>query len=225
MEASTLRMMMKAARLWGAISEDVRMLPERRDVGKALMPDEEARLFEACRESPQPSLYTAVVIYCNTGLRNAELRRARWSQVDLLKAEFQVGKSKTASGEGRIIPLNQAALGAFKDWKSRWPDAKPGDYVFPTEKLVYKGAGAPDQGVMTHYNVDPAKPLGAWKRAWSTAKKQAGVECRILDLAPLRFGVTRLDPGRHNPGNQRPSQPKDVGALQPCPAGSETAGG
>ena len=123
MEVSTLRMMMKAARLWGAISQDVRMLPERRDVGRALMPDEEKKLLDACRKSPQPSLYTAVVIFCNTGLRNAELRRARWSQVDFLKAEFQVGKSKTAGGEGRIIPLNQAALGAFKEWRSRWPDA------------------------------------------------------------------------------------------------------
>ena len=35
---------------------------------------------------------------------------------------------------------------------------------------------------MTAYDVDPGKPLGAWKRAWSTAKKQAGVECRIHDL-------------------------------------------
>jgi integrase len=35
---------------------------------------------------------------------------------------------------------------------------------------------------MTPYAVDPGKPVGAWKRAWSTAKKQAGVECRIHDL-------------------------------------------
>jgi integrase len=182
MEVSTLRMMMKSARLWGAIAQDVRMLPERRDVGRALTPDEEARLLEACRKSPQPSLYTAVVVFCNTGLRNAELRRARWSQVDFLKAEFQVGKSKTAGGEGRIVPLNQAALGAFKEWRSRWPDAKPGDYVFPTEKLMFKGAGTPEQGIMTSYDVDPGKPLGSWKRAWTSAKKQAGVECRIHDL-------------------------------------------
>jgi integrase len=182
MEVSTLRMMMKAARLWGGISEDVRMLPERRDVGKALTPDEEVRLVNACRKSAQPSLYTAVVIFCNTGLRNAELRRARWSQVDFLKAEFQVGRSKTAGGDGRIIPLNQAALRAFKEWRSRWPNAKPEDYIFPTEKLVFKGVGAPEQGVMTAYDVNPGKPLGAWKRAWSTAKKQAKVECRIHDL-------------------------------------------
>jgi integrase len=182
MEVSTLRMMMKAARLWGAISQDVRMLPERRDVGKALTPDEEKRLLEACRKSPQKALYTAVIVFCNTGLRNAELRRARWHQVDFLKAEFRVGKAKTESSEGRIVPLNQAALGAFKEWKSCWPDAKPEDYVFPTEKLAFKGEGAPEKGIMTAYAVDPGKPLGAWKRAWSTAKKQTGVECRIHDL-------------------------------------------
>lgn len=182
MEVSTLRMMMKTARLWGSISEDVRMLPERHDVGKALTRDEETRLLDACRMSPQRALYTAVVVFCNTGMRNAELRRARWHQVDFLKAEFRVGKAKTEGSEGRLIPLNQAALGAFKEWKTRWPDAKPEDYIFPTEKLVFKGVGTPEQGVMTAYDVNPSKPLGAWKRAWSTAKKQARVECRIHDL-------------------------------------------
>jgi len=182
MEVSTLRMMMKAARLWGPISQDIRMLPERHDVGKALTPDEEKRLLDACRKSPQPALYTAVVIFCNTGLRNAELRCARWSQVDFLKAEFQVGRAKTAGSEGRIIPMNQTALAALKEWRSRWSDAKPETYIFPAEKLMFKGAGTPEKGVMTAYDVNPRKPLGAWKRAWSTAKKQAGVECRIHDL-------------------------------------------
>lgn len=182
MEVSTLRMMMKAARLWSAISDDVRMLPERRDVGRALTPDEEKKLLEACRKSTQPALYPAVVIFCNTGLRNAELRRARWNQVDFIRAEFRVGKAKTAGSEGRIIPLNQAALGAFKEWKSHWPDAQSNHYIFPTEKLAFKGESAPGKGVMTVYAVNPGKPLGGWKRAWSTAKKFAGVECRIHDL-------------------------------------------
>jgi integrase len=182
MEVSTLRMMMKAARLWVHISQDVRMLPERRDIGRALTPDEEKRLFDACRNSAQRALYPAVVIFCNTGLRNAELRCARWNQVDFLKSEFQVGKAKTAGSEGRIIPLNQAALGAFKEWKGRWPNAKPENFIFPTEKLMFKGEGSPEKGIMTAYDVDPGNPLGAWKRAWNTAKKQAGVECRIHDL-------------------------------------------
>ena len=35
---------------------------------------------------------------------------------------------------------------------------------------------------MMAYEVDSAKPLAAWKRGWSTAKTQIGVECRIHDL-------------------------------------------
>ncbi|HUZ47336.1 MAG TPA: tyrosine-type recombinase/integrase [Terriglobia bacterium] len=35
---------------------------------------------------------------------------------------------------------------------------------------------------MVSYAVDPTKPLGSWKRAWNSAKKQAGVKCRIHDL-------------------------------------------
>ena len=182
MEVSTLRMMMKAARLWASVSEEVRMLPERHDIGKALSPDEEKRLLEACRKSAQPALYPAVVIFCNTGLRNAELRCAKWNQVDFLRAEFRVGKAKTEGSEGRIIPLNQTALSAFQEWKNRWPGAKPEDFVFPSEKLVYRGSGSPESGVMVPYAVDPGKPLGGWKKAWTTAKKLAGVECRIHDL-------------------------------------------
>ena len=182
MEISTLRMMMKSARLWAAISQDVRMLPERREVGKALKPDEETRLLAACRKSPQTSLYTAVVVFCNTGLRSAELRGARWRQVDFMRAEFQVGKSKTAGGDGRVVPLNQAALGAFQEWRGHWPGAKPEDYIFPSAKLMFKGEGSSEQGIMTPYDVNTGKPLGSWKRAWSTAKKQAKVQCRIHDL-------------------------------------------
>jgi integrase len=130
----------------------------------------------------QPEPQPAVVILSNTGLRNAELRHARWRQVDFLKSEFQVGKSKTAGGEGRIVPLNQAALVAFTDWRSRSQDARSEDYIFASEKLVFKSVGSPEQGVMTPYAVDRSKPTGSWKRAWNTAKKLSAVECRMHDL-------------------------------------------
>lgn len=182
MEVSTLRMVLKSARLWGNLVADVKMLPERREIGRALTRDEEVRLLAACRKSPSRSLYSAVIVFSNTGLRNAELRLARWRQMDFLKAAFQVGKSKTAGGEGRIVPLNQAALAALREWRARWPDAKPEEYIFPSEKLAYTSPEAFERGVMTPYAVDPRKPLGSWKRAWRTAKKQAGVQCRMHDL-------------------------------------------
>jgi len=183
MEVGTVRMILKHFKLWRAIEEDVKMLRERKDAGRALSPEEEARLLEACGNSPQPSLLTAVVVFSNTGLRNSELRCARWSQVDFEKRVFQVAKdAKTECSALRIIPLNLAALGAVKAWRGLWPDAKLHDYIFPTQKLVFKGKRAVERGVMTGYAVDRSKPLGSWKTAWRSAKRHAGVECRIHDL-------------------------------------------
>lgn len=127
-------------------------------------------------------IYPAVVIYCNTGLRNAELRRARWHQVDFTQAEFQVGKAKTKGGKGRIVPLNKPAMEAFTAWKTRWPNAKPNDFISPSEKLVFKGKGSVKASSMTPIKLDLSKPLGSWKTAWKTAKKRAGIECRLHDL-------------------------------------------
>lgn len=182
MEVSTLRLMMKRYKLWRAIEDDVHMLPEEEEIGRALEREEAARLLEACFQSNQPSLFPAIVIYCNTGLRSAELRRARWHQVDLGEAEFTVGKAKTKGGKGRIIPLNKPAMEAFTAWKARWPNAKPNDFIFPSEKLVFKGKGSVNAGLMTATKLELNKPLGSWKTAWKTAKKRAGVECRIHDL-------------------------------------------
>jgi integrase len=206
MEISTMRMILKWKKLWAAISDDVKMLDENTPTGKQLTGDEarrllevfisspqtilyltgdeERRLLEVCRTSPQTSLYTTVIIFSNTGLRNSELRTAKWSQVNLLgRPTFTVGKkAKTKGSAGQEVPLNQEALAAFQDWRARWPKAAADDYIFPSEKLVFKGAGAVERRQMRGYAVDWTKPLGSWKTAWRTAKKQAGVECRMHDL-------------------------------------------
>ena len=183
MEVGTVRMILKWRKLWGPLADDVKMLREPKSCGKALTPDEEARLLAACRKSPQPSLYTAVVVFANTGLRNAELRTARWSQVNFLeRPTFTVGeKAKTEGSAGRVIPLNADALAALKEWRTRWPDAKPEDFIFPSEKLKFAGTGSVERCQMTSYAVDRTKPLASWKTAWRTAKREAGVECRMHD--------------------------------------------
>jgi integrase len=183
MEIATIRMILKWGRLWKGIEDYVKMLPERKKVGRALTVDEVKKLLDSCRKSPQPSLFTAVIIFCNTALRSGELRRAHWSQVDFLKAEFTVGQAKTDGSTGRVVPLNTSALEAFRMWKESWPNAEPDDFVFPSQKLKYVGKGSGQaRGKMVPYGTDMTKPLGSWKKSWASVQKEAGVTARIHDL-------------------------------------------
>ena len=106
---------------------------------------------------------------------------------------------------------NQTALDAFKHWWALWPDAKPGDYIFPNEKLVFKRTAAVVAETMTHYAADRSKPQGSWKTAWNTAKKRAGVECRVHDL-PLSF-ISAL---AQTQTPMRPFRPSAAIAVRRC---------
>lgn len=55
----------------------------------------------------------------NCGLRDKEIRDLRWGRVFLDEAYLAVGRTKTAGGTGRTIPLNSAVLTAVKEY-SEW---------------------------------------------------------------------------------------------------------
>ncbi len=52
MEVGVLRRILKKAKRWHVISEDVKMLPERSGIGRALAPEEKARRLEAGSHAP-----------------------------------------------------------------------------------------------------------------------------------------------------------------------------
>ncbi len=176
LEVGTLRALLRQHRLWVAIQPDVKMLHVDEDKGRALTLEEETRLLEACRNSRSRSLYTGVALALNTAMRAGELRLLRWRQVNVAAATLTVGKSKTAAGTGRLIPLNQRAAVVLSFWASLFPDREPAHFVFPAERYGHKGK---KDGI---YNADPTRPLGRWKVAWKTAKKSAQVNCRFHDL-------------------------------------------
>ena len=96
-----------------------------------------------------------------------------------------------------MIPLNADALAALKEWRARWPDAKPGDFIFPSEKLKFKGEGSVERGQMTSYGVDRTKPLASWKTAWRTAKRAGRRRMPNARCSPrIRVQVR----GKRNPG-------------------------
>jgi integrase len=173
LEVGTLRAILVRNRLWEPIRHDIRMLKVEDSPGKALTAEEEAALVDACRESRSRGLYPSVVLALNTGMRSAELRYLRWKQVDLHGGSIRVGRSKTAAGTGRAIPLNRRALETLREWAAQFDSREPEHFVFPSEKYGHNGVP---------YASDASKPMGSLKEGWEIARKRAGIQCRFHDL-------------------------------------------
>lgn len=194
-EIGLLRMVMIKHRRWHNISPEVRMLREKEDVGRALSPEEQVRLLDTAQRSASRSLYPAVLLSIHTGIRNQELRLLRWRQVDFLKEEIRIGKSKTQGGEGRVIPLSATALACLKEWRGRFPNVKPDQFMFPSEKYGLHGSKGTFGGTVQVYAYDATKPTGGWKTSWETCRKNAEVSCRWHDLRHTfisRMGENRV---------------------------------
>lgn len=156
--------------LWSAIRRDVKRLEENESAGRALLPDEEARLLQAASQTAQKqghwsAIYTVTVLGLNTGLRHSEVRKRRWADVDLQKRVLIVGKTKTEAGSGRPVPLTPAAHAVLDMWASRFPNRKPSDYVFPG---------------CENGRIDASRPVAHWRTAWNNA-------CDLAGLPGLRY--------------------------------------
>ena len=177
LEIGTLRAILKRSGQWARLQPDVKMLATRDDIGRAITPEEESALLQACGKSRSRSLVPFVTLAIETGARYGVIRTLQWGSVDFDNRCLQWGKDKTASGTGRVIPLSQRAMAALSFWATHFPERKPEHYVFPAER--YGAAG--DQFCAKAYDVDPSKPIGSIKEAWGAAKLRAG---RILKGIP-----------------------------------------
>jgi integrase len=178
LEIGVLRSILRRNRMWEAISADVDFLKENPSPGRALTAEEENRLLDAAIKSRCRSLYPVVMLAINTGMRASEIRGLRWAQVDFLANSLMVGKSKTAAGTGRIIPLNARSVSLLNAWRRLFPGAEADHYVFPHEKY---GLAGNDRKHCAH-EIIPTEPMHRWKVAWESARKVANVACRFHDL-------------------------------------------
>jgi integrase len=134
-----LRAVLKRYRLWANLQPDVKMLTVRTNVGEALTAEKEERLLSACRTRRSPSIHPIVTLALHTGMRRGEIQSLRWEQVEFLNRTVTVGDSKTESGQGRIIPLNDRALTTLQVWATNFAGRKPEHYVFPSEHYGLAG--------------------------------------------------------------------------------------
>jgi integrase len=194
-EVATLRAILKDAGLWAAIAPRVKMLRERTDTGRAFSLEDEQRLLAAAAQSPSPSLYPFLLFSLDAGLRPAETRALRHSNLRLVwrngiveGGDVVVGASKTEAGSGRVVPLTRRLCGALTLWLSRFPDAPADAYLFPFHRIGFAGhARAPHV-----WAVDFGRPMGAYshKRAFDSVRRRTGLSYRLYD-ARHTF-VTRL---------------------------------
>ncbi len=193
-ELGILRRVLKRARLWARVADDIRPLKEPGTIGRALTEDEQQRLLKTAVMRPEwETAYLAAILCLNTTARGCELKGLQWADVDLFAKTLTIRKSKTAAGE-RIVPLTTVACSALARLRARaesFKPVEPAHYVFAAFKPKFTFSGQ----TVVDYNVtgfDPSRHLNSWRSAWRTLTKKAGLpgfrfhdlrHCAITSLA------------------------------------------
>jgi integrase len=193
-ELGILRRILKRARLWARVADDIRPLKEPGTIGRALTGDEQQRLLRTAVMRPEwETAYLAAILCLNTTARGCELKGLQWTDVDLFAKTLTIRKSKTAAGE-RIVPLTTVACSALARLRARaeaFGPVEPAHFVFAafTPKFTFSGKTVVDYNVT---GFDPARHLNSWRSAWRTLTKRAGLpgfrfhdlrHCAITSLA------------------------------------------
>ena len=193
-ELGILRRIMKRARIWARVADDIRPLREPSTIGKALTEEEKQRLLKTAVVRPEwETAYLAAILCLNTTARSCELKGLQWRDVDLFAKTLTIRKSKTAAGE-RVVPLTDVAVSALGRLHRRaqvFGSVEPSHHVFAAFIPKFKFSGKR----VIDYNVtgfDPTRHLNSWRSAWRTLTKKAGLSgfrfhdlrhCAITQLA------------------------------------------
>src|SRR5215813_5484943 len=173
-ELGILRRIMKRARVWARVADDIRPLREPSTIGKALTEEEKRRLLRTAVMRPEwETAYLAAILCLNTTARGCELKGLQWSDLDLFAKTLTIRKSKTAAGE-RVVPLTDVAASAIARLRRRaegFGTVEPSHYVFAAfvPKFTFSGKRVIDYSVT---GFDPTRHLKSWRAAWRTLPKQ-----------------------------------------------------
>ncbi len=171
MEIGVVQRMLKKAKRWDLLAEDVTRYPEASHIGWALIHEEKRRLFVTAGQRPSWTVaHCAATLAVSTTCRGVELKNIKWLNVDLFKEVLTVERSKNDSGR-RTIPLNKDAVEALVRLRKRAEAlgcAEPEHYVFPA---------------CQHGHIDPTRHQKSWRSAWRNLRKAAGLQgFRFHDL-------------------------------------------
>ncbi len=182
MEIGVLRRILKRAKLWHALADDVKPLKEPRTIGRALTAEEKINLLETASQKPEwETAYCAAILAINTTMRGCEIKALRWRDINLFAEILTVPKSKTEAGE-RVIPLTSDAYEVMVKLHARaemFGSVEPSHFVFAGFKATGRFDGK-NLLEMRATSYDPTRPITSWRTAWRKLTRKAG-------LAGLRF--------------------------------------
>jgi integrase len=217
-ELGILRRIMKRARVWARVADDIRPLREPSTIGRALTEEEKQRLLKTAVMRPEwETAYLAAILCLNTTARGCELKGLQWSDVDLFARTLTIRTSKTAAGE-RVVPLTDVAASALARLRRRAEGFGPVEqshYVFAAfiPKFTFSGKKVIDYNVT---GFDPTRHVRSWRTAWRTLRKKAGLPALPLPRsAALRHhSACREWNIRFNDhGDCRSREPSNAGAV------------
>ena len=193
-ELGILRRILKRARLWARVADDIRPLKEPSIIGRALTEEDKQRLLKTAVMKPEwETAYLAAVLCLNTTARGCELKGLQWLDVDFFSRTLTIRNSKTAAGE-RVIHLTTVSVLALARLRRRaecFGPVEPAHYIFAAfiPKFTFSGKK------VIGYNItafDPTTHVKSWRSAWRTLTKKAGLpgfrfhdlrHCTITQLA------------------------------------------
>jgi integrase len=182
MEVGALRRILKRAKLWHMVADDVKPLREQHTIGRAMTPDQKQKLLETASKKPEwETAYWAALLALNTTMRGCEIRSLLWSDINLTGRSLTIRKSKTEAG-GRVIPLTQDAYNVLVQLRARaemFGQVEPSHFVFAGFRVTGRFDGK--EVVETRItSFDPTRHIGGWRKAWRNLTRKAG-------LGGLRF--------------------------------------
>jgi len=163
LEIGVARSVLKRAKRWHLFADEIRPLPAKHQVGRALAKEQKLALARLASTNPDwENARLAMILALNTTMRSCEVKGLRWQDVDFIEKTITIRQSKTDAGR-RLIPLNGAAWSAILELYHRAEKAKgrePDHFLFP----------ACENG-----KIDPTKPQKSWRSAWRSLTRT--VQC------------------------------------------------
>jgi len=173
MEVGSLRRILKRAKLWHMVGDDIKPLKEPETIGRALTFEERTRLFHVASEKPEwETACWAATVAVSTTARGCELRALQWRNVDFINRTLEIPKSKTAAGV-RLVPLTEEAYEALLKLRRRaetFGPVQPSHCVFAAFRSRFrfenrKGARGGISEMIEVSGFDPARPMRSWRSA------------------------------------------------------------